>query len=183
MRELRSVSNTNLVKVDLHGNDISYHRIIVLSECKFATEIIKEINFSDEKLAALLLLNTFDTISNLGGALVEDLYDPDIEGALRNNLMKRPFTDEGITGTWPSNAALWPFMLEKVYNNSWKVYEDQLCVFSPARIQESRNKKKCATELFHMVRYGPIFAVDQCTQHEITTATTAPATKKQRTKK
>ena len=43
--------------------------------------------------------NTSDTISNLGGALVEDLYDPNNEGALRINLMKRPFTDEGITQT------------------------------------------------------------------------------------
>ena len=177
MRELRSVSNTNLVKVDLHGNDISYHGIIVLSECKFATEIIKEINFSDEKLAALLLLNTFDTISNLGGALVEDLYDPDIEGALRINLTKRPFTDEGITQTWPSNTALWLFMPEKVYNNSlMKVYDEG--ALGRAR-RESKMKKKCATELFHMVHYGSIFAVDQCPQHGISTATIVPATKKQ----
>ena len=46
-------------------------------------------------------------------------------------------------------------------------------------LQESKKKKKCATELFHMVRYGPIFAADQYPQHE---TTTAPATKKQRTK-
>ena len=142
--------------------------------------------------------NTSDTISNLGGALVEDLYDPDIEGALRNNLMKRPFTDEGITGTWPSNAALWPFMLEKVYNNSWQVYNNDIIrnfmeiageeteIRTERYRQETIRKainKRCATELFHMVRYGPIFAVDQCTQHEITTAATALATKKQRTKK
>ena len=132
-------------------------------------------------LSSILLLNTFDTISNLG-AMVDDRYVPDIEGALRNNLMKRPFTDSGITGSWPSNAALWPFMLEKVYNNSWKVYHKMNFVYGLA-LQESKKKKKCATELFHMVRYGPIFAVDQCPQHEISTATTAPATKKQRTKK
>ena len=44
--------------------------------------------------------------------------------------------------------------------------------------RESKMKKKCATELFHMVRYGPIFAVDRCPQHEITIVTTAPAKKK-----
>ena len=185
IKELGLVSDTRLAKLGLTWNDIFYKGLIRSSESEFLTKKLNEIDSrtsSDEKSAALLLLNAFDTISNLGGR-IEDRYDLDFEHALRNNLMKRPFTDEGITGTWPSNAALWPFMLEKVYNNSWKVYEDQLCVFSPARIQESRNKKKCATELFHMVRYGPIFAVDQCTQHEITTATTAPATKKQRTKK
>jgi len=179
IREFGStISDTNLVKLDLHGNDVSYKGLVVSSECKSVSAKIKEIDSSDEKSVALLLLNTFDTISNLGGSLQDDRYDPDIEGALRKNRMKRPFTDEGITGTWPNNAALWPFMLEKVYNNSWKVYDEYLL----AR-QETKNEKKCATELFHMVRYGPIFAVDQCPQHEITTATTAPATKKQRTKK
>ena len=53
--------------MDLHGNDnTSYNGLIVSSECKFATEIIKKIDLSDEKLAALLSLNIFDTISNLG---------------------------------------------------------------------------------------------------------------------
>ena len=121
--------------------------------------------------------NTSDTISNLGGALVEDLYDPNNEGALRINLMKRPFTDEGITQTWPSNTALWLFMPEKVYNNSlMKVYDEG--ALGRAR-RESKMKKKCATELFHMVHYGSIFAVDQCPQHGISTATIVPATKKQ----
>ena len=167
--------------MDLRWNDIFYKGLIRSSESKSITTKLKEIDASiDEKSAALLLLNTFDTISNLS-AMIDEQYDPDIERALRNNLMKRSFTDEGISGTWPSNAALWPFMLEKVYNNSWKVYNDDK--YSLAR-QESKMKKKCATELFHMVRYGSIFAVDQYLQHEITTtATTAPVTRKQRTKK
>ena len=82
----------------------------------------------------------------------------------------------------------------KVYNSSWKVYNDNKNLLSRRESKmekdknllarrESKMKKKCATELFHMVRYGPIFAVDRCPQHEITTVTTAPATKKQRTKK
>ena len=180
IRELGSVFNTKLVRLDLWDNPV------------FSKGL------RNEKSPFLLLLNTFDNISNLGGASVEDLYDPDIEGALRNNLMKRPFTDGGITGTWPSNAALWPFMMEKVYNNSWQVYssttlpnfikiageekETRMERYRQEQITKTMNKR-CATELFHMVRYGPIFAVDQCPQHEITTATTAPATKKQRTKK
>ena len=124
---------------------------------------LKKIDSIDEKSAALLFLNTFDTISNLGGTLVENQYDPDIEGALRNNLMNRPFTEEGITGMWPSNAALWPFMLETLYNNSWKVY-DKSFVYGLV-LQESKMKKKCATELFHMIRYGPIFACRSINTH------------------
>ena len=180
IRELGFVSDTKLTKLDLHGNDIFYNGVIVSSEYRpgYITTKLTKIDSIVEKSAALLLLNTFSTIFSLG-AMVDDQYNPDIEGVLRKNRMKRPFTDEGITGTWPSNAALWPFMLKKVYNNSWKVYDDKYLL---AR-QESKDKKKCATELFHMVRYGPIFAVDQCPQHEVTTATTAPATKKQRTKK
>ena len=177
IRELGSVFNTKLKRLDLYDNPIFSKGIIVSSECEFTKSRLKEIDSVVEKSAILLLLNTFDTISNLGGML-GDQYDPDIEGALRNNLMNRSFTDEGIAGTWPSNAALWPFMLEKVYNNSWKVYHKMNFVYGLA-LQESKKKKKCATELFHMVRYGPIFAADQYPQHE---TTTAPATKKQRTK-
>ena len=192
-----SISGTKLTEIDLRGNHISSNILIVSSECKYETTKLTKIDSVVEKSAALLLLNTFDTISNLGG-MVDEQYDPDIEGALRNNLMKRSFTDAGITGTWPSNAALWPFMMEKVYNNSWQVYssttlpnfikiageekETRMERYRQEQITKTMNKR-CATELFHMVRYGPIFAVDQCPQHEITTATTAPATKKQRTKK
>ena len=183
IKELGFVSNNSkLTKLDLRENDIFYNGLIVSSIREFERTKLKKINSIDEKSAALLFLNTFDTISNLGGTLVENQYDPDIEGALRNNLMNRPFTEEGITGMWPSNAALWPFMLETVYNNSWKVYDENFAY--GLELQESKMKKKCATELFHMIRYGPIFAVDQYPQHhEITTATSPPATKKQRTKK
>ena len=197
IKELGFVSDTNLTKLDLYCNPVFFKGLVVSSECEFVTAKLKEIDsrtLSDEKSAALLLLNAFNTISNLGVSLVEDRYDPDIERAVRNNLMKRPFTNKGINGSWPSNAALWPFMLEKVYNSSWKVYNDNKNLLSRRESKmekdknllarrESKMKKKCATELFHMVRYGPIFAVDRCPQHEITTVTTAPATKKQRTKK
>lgn len=156
IKELGFVSNTKLTKLDLRGNDIFYNGLIVSSICEFERTKLKKIDSIDEKSAALLLLDTFDTISNLGGTLVENQYDPDIEGALRNNLMNRPFTEEGITGIWPSNAALWPFMLETVYNNSWTVYDENFAY--GLALQESKMKKKCATELFHMIRYGPIFA-------------------------
>ena len=73
IKDLGFVSNINLSKLDLYCNPVFFKRLIVSSECEFVTTKLKEIDsrtLSDEKSAVLLLLNAFNTISNLGVSLV-----------------------------------------------------------------------------------------------------------------
>ena len=45
IKDLGFVSNINLSKLDLYCNPVFFKRLIVSSECEFATEIIKENQF------------------------------------------------------------------------------------------------------------------------------------------
>ncbi|MGK3762438.1 MAG: hypothetical protein ACI8RD_014756, partial [Bacillariaceae sp.] len=110
-----------------------------------------------EKAALLTLLDTFNGISNLGRGLGTngDVYDPDVEHILRINHAGRKYISStmGSDNNPKINRSLWPIILERTYKKSSEIYDTY-----EWDSQESKDRKKCSTGLFHLVhQYWPMF--------------------------
>jgi len=126
--------------------------------------VTKKIHRNDckEKDALMALLDTFNAIYGLGKHVGMEEYAPDLEHMLRINHAGRKFVmSGGISGSGARsskqiviNRALWPRILERAYSKSAELYDFSLNVLA------DKNKKKCATGLFHLVRNGPLFTED-----------------------
>jgi len=77
----------------------------------------------------------------------------------------------------PIRRALWPLIFERAYRTSAGIYDNS----SSSCSMEEKERKKCATGLFHLIRYGPLFVEDnwrQCccaSNREIAAAAAAAA--------
>ena len=115
-----------------------------------------------EVAALITILGAFDGIYYIyiGGESQLGNYHSDIEHLLRINHAGRKFILKGEKEDPGSNKpvvklALWPKILERSHSKSAEIY-----VSYPWEDKEAKNRRKCATGLFHLVRHlcGPLLA-------------------------
>jgi len=206
LRSLHFLSDNNsLCELNLSDNPVM-NRIIISKDhpCikrntkRTRKKSKKQTDHGDEKRALLVLLNTFNRISNLGlkCEISYGDYDPDIKQVLKTNIAGTKFImgrggneEEGgrererererrqdISGTYSTqvimNRVLWPTIFERAYQKSADIYKNE----DGDGIEIINSRTKCGTGVFHLVKHcWPLFMEDHridSKQDDTTTTTT-----------
>ena len=116
-------------------------KVLILDHNPILTNIVKD---PKEREALLTILNTFNTVFNIG-RYGEVYFGPEVEHLLRINHAGRKFiAGEATTGVDTIKSIkpeLWPKILERAYT---------------MKTDRVERRKKCATGVFYMLRNGSV---------------------------